>query len=144
MGKKRRHGFWNIIVVCTVVICLLALAAHYKNWVRTSTNEIRILSGFYYKSLNFSEIDSVLLVEKIPPMKRLNGFSVLQKEKGIFQEFKDSLTDKKVYVYIDHLPHPKIKVVYRDSISLYMNMKDSLENERMYHFLKGKKDSLSL
>ena len=39
------------------------------------------------------------MVERIPPMERLNGFSALEKEKGIFREFKDSLTDNK-FLYI--------------------------------------------
>ncbi len=144
MGTKKRHGFWNVLVVITVIICLLALTSHYKNWIRTNANDIQILSGFYYNKVDFSELDSVVMVEKIPPMERLNGFSALEKEKGVFREFKDSLTDKKVYVYVDHFPNPKIKLVYRDSLRLFMNLRDSLENEKMYLFLKNKKDSLPL
>lgn len=144
METKKRHRFWNAIAVITVVTCSLALMAHYKNWISTNANNIQILSGFYYNKIKFSELDSVLMVEKIPPMERLNGFSAMEKEKGVFREFKDSLTDKRVYVYVDHLSNPKIKLVYKDSLRLYMNLRDSLENEKMYHFLKGKRDSLPL
>ncbi|EAR02548.1 hypothetical protein [Maribacter sp. HTCC2170] len=135
---KKRHGFWNVVIVLTVVICLTAFTIHYKNWTKIEQDEVKILSGFYYKKLNFSEIDSVIMIEKIPPMERLNGFSALQKEKGLFREFKDSLTDKKIHVYVDNLENKKIKVVYNDSAKLYLNYADSLKTQKLFTFLKGK------
>lgn len=136
--KKNRLWFWNILAVLTVIVCLMAFAAHYKNWTKTDAEGMQILSGFYYQKLKFSELDSVFLIDKIPPMDRLNGFSALEKEKGIFREFKDSLTDKKVYVYVDNLSQQKIKVVHNDSILLYLNLKDSLETLRLFDVLKTK------
>ena len=99
---------------------------------------MQILSGFYYQKLDFSEIDSVSLIDRIPPMERLNGFSALDKEKGVFREFKDSLTDKKVYVYVDNLTQQKIKVVHNDSVRLYFNLKDSLETLQLFDVFKTK------
>jgi len=78
------------------------------------------------------------MVGKIPPMERLNGFSVLEKEKGLFREFKDSLTTKKVHVYVDNLSNQKVKVVYNDSSKLYINFVDSLKTQELFTFLKGK------
>lgn len=78
------------------------------------------------------------MVGKIPPMERLNGFSVLEKEKGLFREFKDSLTTKKVHVYVDNLSNQKIKMVYNDSSKLYINFVDSLKTQELFTFLKGK------
>jgi len=135
---KKRHGFWNVIIVLTVIICLAAFTVHYKNWTKVEQTEFKILSGFYYKKLSFSEIDSVEMIEKIPPMERLNGFSALQKEKGLFREFKDSLSDKKVHVYVDNLANQKIKVVYNDSAKLYINYVDSLKTQKLFTFLKNK------
>lgn len=135
MAAKKRHLLWNSIIILTVIVCLMAFSIHYKNWVKTEPDSIKILSGFYYKQLKFSEMDSVLMVEKIPPMERLNGFSALEKEKGIFREFKDSLTDKRVYVYVDNLSHQKIKIVYEDSLKLFINLKDSTETVHLYDFL---------
>lgn len=132
---------WNGIVAVTVIVCLLALLSHYKNWVRTNSNGMKILSGFYYKNIPFSDLDSVQWAERIPPMERLNGFSALGKEKGIFREFKDSLTDKKVYVYVDNLSHQKIKLVYRDSVKLFMNLKDSTDTDKMYQLFKDRIDA---
>jgi hypothetical protein len=135
---KKRHLFWNLIIIFTVVICLFAFAAHYKNWTKQESNEFKILSGFYYKKLRYSEIDSVKMVEKIPPMERLNGFSALEKEKGLFREFKDSLTQEKVYVYVDNISNHKIKVIYNDSSKIFINYADSLKTEELFKFLKGK------
>jgi hypothetical protein len=136
MVVKKRHGFWNVLVVFTVMVCFLAFVAHYKNWTKIGQEEIQILSGAYYKKIKFSELDSVELLDKIPPMERLHGFSALDKEKGVFRAFKDSLRkDKPVYVYVDNLTHQKIKLVYLDSLRLYINLKDSLETQELYQFL---------
>ena len=96
---------------------------------------MKILSGFYYKALKYSELDSVKFVEKIPPMERLNGFSAQKMGKGIYREFKDSLTYKKVYVFVDDFSHQKIAVTYQDSLKLYLNLADSTETQAMYRFL---------
>ena len=135
---KKRNRFWNVIIVITVTVCLVAFVLHYKNWTKVESDELKILSGFYYKKLRYSELDSVVMVEKIPPMERLNGFSALEKEKGLFREFKDSLTTKKVHVYVDNLSNQKIKVVYNDSSKLYINFTDSLKTQELFTLLKGK------
>ena len=135
---KKRNRFWNVILVITVLVCLVAFVLHYKNWTKVETDELKILSGFYYKKLRYSELDSVVMVGKIPPMERLNGFSALEKEKGLFREFKDSLTTKKVHVYVDNLSNQKIKVVYNDSSKLYINLTDSLKTQELFTRLKGK------
>ncbi len=116
----------------------MAFAVHYKNWTKVEPDQVQILSGFYYKKLRYSELDSVVMIGKIPPMKRLNGFSALEKEKGLFREFKDSLTTKKVHVYVDNLSNQKIKVVYNDSSKLYINFTDSLKTQKLFTLLKGK------
>ena len=64
--------------------------------------------------------------------------SALEKEKGLFREFKDSLTAKKVHVYVDNLTNQKIKVVYNDSSKLYINFTDSLKTQELFTLLKGK------
>ncbi|SHI56985.1 hypothetical protein [Pseudozobellia thermophila] len=136
--NKNGHGLWNFLVVLTVIVCLLAFVLHSKNWTKVDDQGLKIISGFYYQNIDFSELDSVELLERIPPMERLNGFSAFEKEKGIFREFKDSLTDKKVYVFVDNLDHSKIKLVHHDSLKLYVNLKDSLDTEQLYQTLSGK------
>ena len=138
MAVKKRHWFWNLLMVITVIVCISALVMHYKNWIQTKPDKVQILSGFYDINVPYAEMDSVMFVEKIPPMQRLNGFSALEKEKGIFQEFKDSLTEKKVHVFVDNISQQKIKVVYKDSLKLYVNRKDSLRTLELFDFLKGK------
>lgn len=136
MGKKGRHWIWNLLLIFTVIVCVSVLTMHYKNWIKVSPDHIGILSGFYSEKVAYSELDSVVFVEKIPPMIRLNGFSALEKEKGIFREFKDSLTDKSIHVFVDNITQPKIKLVYKDSVKLYFNLKDSLETVNMYDALQ--------
>ncbi|KAA2219045.1 hypothetical protein [Maribacter flavus] len=138
MVSQKRHWFWNLILVITIVLCVSALTVHYKNWVKTAPDHIRLLSGFYVENVAFSDLDSVVFVERIPPMIRLNGFSALEKEKGIFQEFKDSLTDKKIHVFVDNISQPKIKLVYKDSLKLYFNLKDSTETIELFNGLQEK------
>ena len=82
--NKNGHGLWNFLVVLTVVVCLLAFVLHSKNWMKVDDQGLKIISGFYYQNVKFSELDSVVLLDKIPPMERLNGFSAFEKEKGIF------------------------------------------------------------
>ncbi|MBD0850379.1 hypothetical protein [Maribacter arenosus] len=138
---QQRSRFWNLIMVLTVIICFMAFLVHAKNWTKIEQDQVKILSGFYYKKLKFSQVDSVLWVDKIPPMERLNGFSAFEKEKGLYREFKDSLTNKKVNVYVDNLLNQKIKVVYNDSSKLYINYADSLETLKFYNHLKNKIES---
>ena len=80
----------------------------------------------------------LFFVEKIPPMVRLNGFSAFNKEKGVFRDFKDSLTDKKVHVFVDTYENQKIKIVHHDSLKLFINLKDSLETQLLYDLLSSK------
>lgn len=134
---KNKPWFWTVLLVITSIICLSALVLHYQNWIDEDTSHIRIRSGFYTVKVNFNDLDSVVLVPKIPPMQRLNGFSALQKEKGIFREFQDSLTTNKVYVFVDNIEQQKIKLVYKDSLKVYVNKKDSLATDALFNFLKN-------
>ena len=111
MAAKKRHWLWNILIIITVAACLMAFAAHYKNWTRIEPDKMTILSGIYYHDVAFKELDQVEWVDKIPPMVRLNGFSAFEKGKGVYQEFKDTLTDRKVFVFVDNFEHQKIRLV---------------------------------
>jgi len=138
MATKKRNWFWNLLIILTLVACGLAFAAHSKNWTQQKPDKLQLLSGFYYKELIYTELDSVKWVERIPPMQRLNGFSAFDKGKGLYQEFKDSLTDKKVHVYVDNFSRDKIKVVYQDSLKLFVNLKDSLKTLELFDLLQSK------
>ena len=144
MSSKKRHWFWNLLLVLTVIVCVSALIMHYKNWVSVKSDHIKLVSGFYNQTINFNELVSVVFVERLPPMERLNGFSALEKEKGVFREFKDSLTDKKIYVFVDNISQQKIKLVYRDSVKLYVNLSDSLKTIDLFNSLAMKKDNMSV
>lgn len=135
MDNKKRHWFWNLLVVLTVIVCAAALLMHYRNWVSLKSDQLNVMSGFYSRTVEFKELDSVVFVPRLPPMERLNGFSALEKEKGIFREFKDSLTDKKVYVFVDNISQQKIKLVYRNAETLYLNLADSVKTLNLYNAL---------
>ncbi|MEJ1221688.1 hypothetical protein [Sediminicola sp. 1XM1-17] len=137
MGRNNSKRPWmlNMLIVVTIFVVLLVFTAHYKNWIRTEMDTIEILSGIYYKELPYSEIDSVVMVEKIPKMERINGFSAMEREKGIF---KDSIHQTEVLVYVDRLSQPKIRVVYQDSLKLFLNLTDSTKTQQMFQFLHGK------
>jgi hypothetical protein len=137
MGRKNNKRPWmlNMLIVVTVIVVFLVFTAHYKNWIRTEKDAMEILSGIYYKELLFSEIDSVEMVEKIPSLERINGFSAMEREKGLF---RDSIHETEVYMYVDRLSQPKIKVVYQDSLKLFLNLTDSTETQQMFQFLTDK------
>lgn len=138
MSAKDRPWFWNVALVLTVIFCASLLLSHYKNWVTEKPRALRIISGFYHVNLPYQELDSVVWAARLPPMERLHGFSALQKEKGVFREFKDSLTDKKVYVFVDNIAQQKIKLVFGDSSHLYLNLKDSTATGRLFNNLLAK------
>ncbi|NDV14403.1 hypothetical protein GO009_00065 [Muricauda sp. TY007] len=133
MGKRKRHWSWNVLIVITVIFCVLAFVEHYKNWHKIEEGNLKIFSGIYYQKIPLSELDSVLMVDKLPEMERSSGFSWMEREKGVF---KDSIANTKVYVFVDDLYQQKIKVVHHDSLKLYLNLKDSLETQKLYAILQ--------
>ncbi|MAU14910.1 MAG: hypothetical protein CMH46_05145 [Muricauda sp.] len=135
MSERKRHWFWNILIVLTVVICVLAFVEHYKNWHKIEDGNFRIFSGIYYQEIPLTELDSVLLVDKLPEMERSSGFSWMEKEKGVFL---DSITQSKVYVFVDDLYQQKIKLVHHDSLKMYLNLRDSVETQKLYAILQGR------
>lgn len=130
MAKRKRHWGLNLLLILAVIACILAFTAHAKNWVRMEGDRVRILSGIFYEDIRISEMDSLKWVDKIPQMERERGFSAWSFEKGTF---KDSLLpDKRIRVFVDNLRHPKIKMVYGDTLLVYLNLSDSLETEVLY------------
>jgi len=133
MKTKKRQWLWNVLIVLTVILCVFAFVEHYKNWHKVEEGNLKIFSGIYYQKIPLVELDSVLFVEKLPEMERSSGFSWMEKEKGVF---KDSITNTKVYVFVDDLYQQKIKIVYHDSLKMYLNLKDSLETQKLYATLQ--------
>ncbi|WP_228237923.1 hypothetical protein [Allomuricauda sp. M10] len=133
MGNKKRHWLLNVLIIITVVFCVLVFVEHYKNWHKIEEGNLRIFSGIYFQKVPLAEIDSILLVDKLPEMERSSGFSWMTTEKGVF---KDSITQTKVYVFVDDLRQQKIKVVHHDSLKMYINLKDSLQTQELYSILQ--------
>lgn len=134
MSSKKRHWLWNILIVLTLVACTLAFVAHYKNWQKIEEGEFSIFSGIYHQKIPIADMDSIMLVEKLPEMERSSGFSWMAKEKGVFN---DSITQTKVYVFVDDLRQQKIKLVHHDSLKIYFNLQDSLETQKIYTILQS-------
>ncbi len=137
MAKKLwKNRLWNFIIVVTILLSGLVFAMHYKNWIRQEADKLTILSGFYLREIPYADLEEVDLVRRIPELERINGFSAWEKEKGIF---RDSLRpDNWVYVYVDNLYGQKIRLVYQDSIALYLNLSDSTKTRDLYDFLSEK------
>lgn len=138
MNFNKRPWFWNVLLVLTVILCISVLTLHFKNWINNDSNSLSLMSGFYKVDIRYQELDSAIFVQRMPPMERLNGFSALEKEKGIFREFKDSLTDKKVHVFVDNINQQKLKLVYKDSLHLYVNLKDSTQTVELLNGIVAK------
>tara|TARA_R110002167_G_scaffold15444_1_gene61410 strand:+ start:1056 stop:1460 length:405 start_codon:yes stop_codon:yes gene_type:complete len=132
------------MLIVTVILCAVILILHFKNWISSDNESLKLRSGFYHVEIQYSDLDSVLLIDRMPPMERLNGFSALEKEKGVFREFKDSLTNKKVHVFVDNISQQKVKLVYEDSVYLYFNLKDSVETINLLDDLTAKMNTLRI
>ena len=133
MSKKKRHWLWNVLIVLTLVLCFLAFLAHYKNWYKIEEGQLKMLSGIYYQKIPLNEIDSLKMVEKVPELERSSGFSWMVAEKGVFV---DSITQSKVYFFVDDLAQHKIKVVHHDSLRMFINFKDSLQTQDFFENLQ--------
>lgn len=140
-ARKKRHILLNLILVVSVIVCLLALLAHAKNWDRIKEDRLQVLSGAYWLDLPLSDIQTLEWVERLPQMEREHGFSAWAMEKG---RFRDSLQPgHSVLVLVDNLRHRKIRIGYRDSLSVYLNLKDSLDTEALYQQLEARKPEFS-
>ena len=144
MRLTKNHWVWSVMLIVTVILCAVILILHFKNWISSDNESLKLRSGFYHVEIQYSDLDSVLLIDRMPPMERLNGFSALEKEKGVFREFKDSLTNKKVHVFVDNISQQKVKLVYEDSIYLYFNLKDSVETINLLDDLTAKMNTLRI
>ena len=133
MRKNSKNWFWNIVIVLTVLFIIAAFVLHYKNWSKFEDGHFQVISGIYKEKIVLSDINSVGFVEKLPQMERTSGFSWLAREKGVF---KDSITASKVYVFVDDLRQQKIRLVYKDSLKLYINFSDSLQTSKVYENIK--------
>ena len=83
MKGKKRHWFWNLLIILAVIVSILSFMAHYKNWIWKKADKIQILSGIYYMELPYNSMNKIAMVPKIPSLERKNGFSAWEKEKGI-------------------------------------------------------------
>jgi hypothetical protein len=144
MRLTKNHWVWSVMLIVTVILCAVILILHFKNWISSDNESLKLRSGFYHVEIPYSDLDSVLLVDRMPPMERLNGFSALEKEKGVFREFKDSLTNKKVHVFVDNISQQKVKLVYEDSVYLYFNLKDSVETINLLDDLNAKMNTFRI
>ncbi|WP_051941676.1 PH domain-containing protein [Maribacter forsetii] len=143
MHSSKKNWIWTLTLIITVICCAAVLILHVKNWVSNDDDSLGLRSGFYNVEIPLNELDSVAFVERIPPMERLHGFSALDKEKGVFRKFKDSLTDKKVHVFVDNINQNKVKLVYKDSTYVYFNLKDSVETVQLFQKLSARTGALS-
>jgi hypothetical protein len=136
MAIKKRHWLWNLVIVVTIIICLLAFALHAKNWTRVEDGRMELISGFYYTAIPFAEIEKVSMVPKIPELERINGFSAWDVEKGVFRDTLNKIEN--IRVYIDDLKQEKIRLDRKDSSIVYFNFTDSLRTRDFYELLTSK------
>ena len=133
MSRKKRRGFWNVLIIFTLLVCGLAFAAHMKNWKQVRPDEIRLLSGFYYLRVPFEEVKEVAWAEKVSYLSRRHGFSAGQWEKGSYRD--SAQPGLRAWVMVDDWEQPKLRIAWGDSLLLYLNFRDSLETESLHQLL---------
>ena len=127
-----------MLIILVVIACIMAFVAHSKNWIKTEGDRVQILSGIFYEDIQISKMDSLNWVDKIPQMERKRGFSAWAVEKGIFL---DSLNpDKRISVFVDNLRNRKIKMVYGDSLVVFLNYSDSIKTDVLFGQLTEQKE----
>ncbi|NNJ88218.1 MAG: hypothetical protein HKP53_02340 [Eudoraea sp.] len=136
MRRRNRHWLWNAVIVLTVLICMAAFILHFKTWTRQEKDHVYLISGFYSTEINFSDIENVSMVPRIPEMERVSGFSVWAVEKGIFRDTLGGVEG--IRVYVDDLNQPKIKLERKEDSEIYFNFKDSLKTKEYFNLLTGK------
>lgn len=136
MAIKKRHWLWNLVIVLTIIICLLAFALHAKNWTRVENDRMELISGFYYTDIPFADIEKVSMVPKIPELERINGFSAWEIEKGVFRDTVNKVEN--IRIYIDDLKQEKIRLDKKDSSIVYLNFSDSLRTRVFFELLTSK------
>ncbi len=140
MTRPRRHWLLNLLIVVSLILCLLAFVAHSRTWKRVREDRVQLLTGFYYTEIPYRDIDSLSWKEQLPQLERDHGFSFWAREKG---HFKDSLfPERPVYIFVDDLRHPKLKISYRDSLILFLNFADSVETHMMHELLLRKTEGV--
>ena len=141
MPKKKKHWGLNLLLILAIIACILAFVAHARNWIRIEGDRFRILSGIFYEDIRLGTMDSLVWVDRIPQMERERGFSAWAFEKGIF---KDSLLpEKRIRVFVDNLRHRKIKMVYGDTLTLYINYTDSLRTDALFELIDLEKSRVN-
>jgi hypothetical protein len=136
MAGARRHWLLNLLIVVSVILCVLAFAVHSRTWQRAHEDRLQLLTGLYFLEVPFSAVDSLSWKEQLPQLERNHGFSYWAREKG---RFKDSLYPARpIYIFVDDLRQPKLKISYRDSLTLFLNFSDSLETRALYDLLVRK------
>ena len=121
-----------MIIVFTIMACIAVFVIHYKNWIAFKEGIFGIASGIYTQEIPVSKINTIVFVQRLPKMKRKNGFSWMAREKGIYF---DSISGQETKVFIDDLRQRKLRLTYNDSLVLYFNLSDSLETLKYYEIL---------
>ena len=134
MKKEPKRGWWNGLIVRTVVCCSLVFAAHMKNWKRVGPDHLRLLSGFYYVDIPFDQLREVGWSERVPYLSRRHGFSAGQWEKGRYRD--SAQPGLKAWVLVDDWQQPKLRIAWRDSLLLYLNFRDSTETDALHQLLQ--------
>lgn len=134
MKREPKSGFWNGLIILTLVLCALIFAAHMKNWKRVGPDGMRLLSGFYYLEVPFDELREVEWSERVPYLNRRHGFSAGQWEKGSYRD--SAQPGLKAWVLVDDWEQPKLRIAWRDSLLLYLNFRDSLETDGLHQILQ--------
>lgn len=141
MNRKKRKGIWNVLIVLTLGFCGLVFAAHMKNWKQVKTNELRVLSGFYYVNVPYTEVKELEWSDRVPYLHRRHGFSAGQWEKGVYRD--STQPGLRAWVLVDDWMQPKLRIAWGDSLLLYLNFQDSLETQALYGELQERIQSVA-
>lgn len=124
MGKTRlpTEGDWKIIKKLGIFIalfCVVLVSIHDKNITWNNDDKLILWSGTYLEAISYSEIDSIVLEDKMPNLTlKTNGYAAFGKKKGNFIRSSDA---EKILLFINKPSSKCIHLFRKDGEEVYFN-----------------------
>lgn len=133
--KSKKKSIWGIILMLATLLFVgyLFFDGNLENKIIIENNELKITES-YGETIPFSEIQSIHLVDEIPPITiKTNGFALSEVKKGYFK----TETGEKVKLILNAMHSPYILITKKDGKKIYFSTKKG-SNTELFESIKIK------
>ena len=117
-----------------VLFLVILVSIHDKNITWEDGRKFSVWSGFYFKMITYSEVDSLVLEDKIPNLKlRSNGYAAFGKKKGNFIRSNDA---KEILLFVNKPRSKCIHLFLEDGGEVYFNFDKDEKTVELFNELK--------